>query len=94
MIRMRLRELAQARPRFGDLGRCHPWRLLRQCVSNGLAYGSELEWFLKRLMRPQPLGHVKPPLSLEATGYGDDFDVGKAPIQLHHQFKAVHLRHV
>ena len=44
-------------------------------------------------MRTQPLGHVKPPLSLEATGYGDDFDVGKAPIQLHHQFKAVHLRH-
>ena len=44
--------------RLSDLGRCHPWRLLRQCVSNGLAYGSELEGLLKRLMRTQPLGRL------------------------------------
>lgn len=28
-----------------------------------------------------------------ASGYGDDFEVGHVPIQLRHQFKAVHLRH-
>jgi hypothetical protein len=56
----RLRHLRLPRPhqrlRLGDLGRCHPWRLMRQFVSNGLKYGSELEGLLKRLMRPQPLG--------------------------------------
>ena len=53
-----LSPLPRQRLRFGDLGRCHPWRLLRQGVSNGLAYGSEFEGLLKRLMRTQPLGRL------------------------------------
>ena len=32
--------LPRHRLRLGDLGRCHPWRLLRQFVSNGLEYCS------------------------------------------------------
>ena len=44
-------------------------------------------------MRTQPFCCEEPTLSLQATGHGDDFDVGKVPIQLRHQFQAVHLRH-
>ena len=79
--------------RFGNLGRRHPWPLLRQFVSNGIEYCSYIKGLVKRPPRPQQRGRVELPLPLEAAGHGEDFDVGDAPIQLHHQFKAVHLRH-